>query len=367
MVRHLALNKDYHPSSPVLGSVEAPEHATLGAKAFKLAPSSPEGPLVVLWNSLPTFSNIVSYILVPLTLPFAAFHFVFNIYSMLRTRNTLEGKVVLITGASSGLGKALAAVFYREGCRLILCSRNKDQLASVRLELLQKPSNRETVYPPVIVPMDLADIGQIGVKAGEALGIYGHVDLLVNNAGISYRGEVVHTNLEVDQQLMQVNYMGTVALTKAILPSMIQRKAGHVVMVSSVQGKIGIPFRSCYSASKHALQAFSDCLRAEVHQDKIGVTVIDPGYIQTNLSMNAVTGSGERYGMMDKTTASGETPEKVASEIIRAVKQGKKELVIASFTTRLAIYLRTVFPALFFVIMNHRASKKEGAVNTKQE
>nr|CAG4644019.1 EOG090X07KM [Lepidurus arcticus] len=294
------------------------------------------------------------------------FQFFFNLYINLRSQNTLEGKVVLITGASSGLGKALAVAFYKQGCRLILCSRGKEQLDAIRLELLQMSTSRETLYPPVVIPMDLSDVKQIEIKAKEALGIYGYLDILVNNAGISYRGEVLHTKLDVDQQLMQVNYIGPVALTKALLPSMIKRKAGHIVMVSSVQGKIGIPFRSCYSASKHALQAFSDCLRAEVNKDKVMVSVIDPGYIQTNLSLNAVTASGGRYGVTDKATAQGETPEKVAWEITRAVKQGKEELIIAGFTTRFVIFLRTLFPSLYFLIMNHRASKKEG-LGAKQD
>ncbi|XP_049558094.1 dehydrogenase/reductase SDR family member 7B isoform X4 [Orcinus orca] len=147
-----------------------------------------------------------------------------------------------------------------------------------------------------MVTFDLTDPGAIVGAAAEILQCFGYVDVLINNAGISYRGTIVDTSLDVDKRVMETNYFGPVALTKALLPSMIRRRQGHVVAISSIQGKISVPFRSAYAASKHATQAFFDCLRAEVEQHDIEVTVISPGYIHTNLSLNAVTADGSNDG-----------------------------------------------------------------------
>lgn len=136
---------------------------------------------------------------------------------------------------------------------------------------------------------------------------------------------------------------------------MIKRSSGHIVQVSSIQGLIGIPMRSAYAASKHAMQAFSDSLRAEVAEHNIHVTVVSPGYIKTQLSLNAVTGSGSSYGKLDKTTDQGATPEEVAEKIVKVVVQKKKEAVIAAFIPKIGVLLRYYCPSLFFYVMARRA------------
>ncbi|XP_073501855.1 dehydrogenase/reductase SDR family member 7B-like [Phyllobates terribilis] len=144
----------------------------------------------------------------------------------------------------------------------------------------------------------------------------------------------------------------------AVLPSMIKNKRGHIVAISSVQGKISIPFRSAYSASKHATQAFFDCLRAEMVPHDIAVTVVSPGYIQTNLSLNAVTDDGSTYGVMDKNTAEGKTPKEVALIVFRAVGERSKDVLVAGLVPTLAVYLRALAPKIFFSIMAARAKKE---------
>lgn len=151
-------------------------------------------------------------------------------------------------------------------------------------------------FPPVIVSLDLTDITSLPGKVAEILNIFGHIDILINNGGISVRSDIMSTAMDVDIKVMLVNYFGTVAMTKAVLPSMIERKEGKIVCVSSVQGKFAIPYRSSYTASKHALQAFCDSLRAEMDEHNVSVTVVSPGYINTSLSMNALTGNGKAYG-----------------------------------------------------------------------
>ncbi|KAL1452279.1 hypothetical protein WDU94_006565 [Cyamophila willieti] len=277
-------------------------------------------------------------------------------------RAMLIGKVVLITGASSGLGEALAHKFYMCGCRLILASRRRDELERVKNDLMKRLADIPT-YAPVVLELDLSDFTTMEERMETALSIFSHIDILINNGGISYRGDIMSTNTDVDYKVMLVNYFGQVAITKALLPSMTRRGSGHIITVSSVQGKIAIPHRSAYAASKHALQAFCDTLRAEVASTGVKVTLISPGYIHTRLSMNAITGSGHTYGVMDEATATGYTPEYVAQRILEAVIADEKDVVISSLGPRLAILLRCLLPRLYFYIMRRRAKKLSHAMH----
>lgn len=144
---------------------------------------------------------------------------------------------------------------------------------------------------------------------------------------------------------------------------MIQSNKGHIVMISSVQGKIAIPFRSSYAASKHALIAFSDTLRAELANTNIKVCVVSPGYIKTNLSVNAVTGDGSNYGILDSTTASGLSPDKVARSIALSILKNDKEVLLCPSIHKLAIFLRIMAPGLYFYIMKRRAIKESKPKN----
>lgn len=270
----------------------------------------------------------------------------------------LQDKVVLITGASSGLGEALAYRFYEAGCKVILASRRLDELERVKTNMMASSQKKNRASnTPAIIRLDLADLKTVPEKAKQALEVHGRIDVLVNNGGISFRGEASETDVEVDVKVMMVNYFGQVALTKAVLPSMIDRKEGSIVAISSVQGKIGLPFRSAYSASKHATQAFYDCLRAEVAHFNIHVCVVSPGYIRTNLSMNALTGSGSTYGVTDETTASGTDPDDVAERVLEAIVNRRCDVVVATCLPRLVVYLRVLFPWLYFVLMSSRAKR----------
>jgi len=272
----------------------------------------------------------------------------------------LRGKVVLITGASSGLGEACAHAFYRAGCRVIICARTEEELTHVikDLENVQRKWPSEEVK---FVTFDLADIPGISAAMKQANSFYGHVDILINNGGISYRGSIIDTKIEVDVSVMNINYFGAVAVTKGLLPKMVERNSGHVVAISSIQGKVAIPFRSAYSSSKHAVQSFFDTLRAEVAQHGIHVSVISPAYIQTNLSLFAVTSSGKTYGKMDETTKSGMTAEAVAREVVHSVAARRNELLLGPFHYRLATYLRNILPDAFAKVMAKRAQKQIGA------
>ncbi|NWR53319.1 DRS7B reductase, partial [Regulus satrapa] len=302
--------------------------------------------------------DFTSTVIVPLLCGSLGLFGLFRLLQWMRMRAHLQGAVVLVTGATSGLGRECAKAFHAAGSKLVLCGRDSEKLKELAQELRAVKNHRKNTHEPHTVVFDLSDTKSVVSAAEEILKALGHVDILINNAGISFRGTIVDTRLDVDKKVMETNYFGPIALTKALLPSMIKRRQGHIVAISSVQGKISIPFRSAYAASKHATQAFFDCLRAEVEQYDIEVTVVSPGYIQTNLSLNAVTADGSRYGVMDKSTAEGQTAAEVAQVVLNAVGRKKKEVLVAGLTPCLAVYLRNLCPRLFFTLMASRAKKE---------
>ena len=250
-----------------------------------------------------------------------------------------EKKVVWITGASSGIGAAMAREYSKAGVMLILSSRKANDLEAVKSSC-KFPERIE------ILPLDLSDCSDVHNTVKRAIALFGFIDVLVNNAGISQRSLAAETSLEVDRQIFEVNYFGTIALTKALIPHFRERSKGHFVVITSVVGKIGTPLRSSYSASKHALHGFFDSLRAELHDYKIKVTLICPGFVNTNVSINALMGQGQKQGTKDKATANGLTPESFAKKAIRAIKSEKQEVVIGGFLESLAVYVKRFFPLI---------------------
>src|SRR5947209_3097798 len=232
-----------------------------------------------------------------------------------------RGKVVWITGASSGIGEALARGFADSGSRLILSSRREDELK--RVAGLCTAAESVTV-----IPLDLSRPELMSGAARHALDIAGHIDVMVHNGGVGQRAFAADTQYFVDDLLMRTNYLGPIALTKALLPSIRSRRQGHFIVVTSVLGKFGLPGRSGYCASKHALHGFFDTLRAELWRDGIRVTLVLPGYVRTNVSINALTGNGAALGQMGAGTAAGVRPDVCAERIIAAVVSGKPEITV---------------------------------------
>lgn len=248
--------------------------------------------------------------------------------------------VVWITGASSGIGEAITYQVNEKGAKTIISARRKEELERVKSGC----KHPENVH---IITLDLGDAFAINQKAKEAESIHGHVDILFNNGGISQRDKALNTKIDVDRKIMEVNYFGTIALSKALLPRMIERKKGHHVITSSAVGIISTPLRSSYSASKHALHGFYDALRSEHHEDKIKVTIACPGFITTNISKNALMGDGKAQGKMDNAQANGMSPETCAKLMIRAVEKNTEEIYIGGFKEKLGIYVKRFFPTLF--------------------
>ena len=250
-----------------------------------------------------------------------------------------SGKVVWITGASSGIGEALALELASRGATLVLSARRAERLD----EVLERCAASDE---HLVVPLDLTETDTLTLAAKSVLDRFGRIDVLINNGGISQRGTVAETALEVDREIMEVNYMGAVALTKAVLPSMLARRAGQIVVVSSLIGKIGTPMRSAYAASKHALQGFSDCLRAEVHDQGVGVTVICPGYVRTEITKKALTPDGSSFGEMGSGQINGMSTQEFARRCARAIERRVDESMIGGrevWAARLAPFFPRVY------------------------
>lgn len=247
--------------------------------------------------------------------------------------------VAWITGASSGIGEAIAKTLSQKGYRLILSARRESELERVKKEC----SNPDSIQ---LLPLDLTEIDSFDQKVKQALSFFGQIDLMVHNGGISQRSLIKDTKLNVDRQLMEVNFFGTVALTKVLLPHFIQRKSGHFVVITSLVGKFASPFRSSYAASKHALHGFFDTLRAEHFQDQIDVTLVCPGFIKTQVSINALTEDGTPLKSMDDAQANGMSPELFAEKLFPAIQAKKQEVYIGGKET-FAVYLKRFLPGLF--------------------
>ncbi len=248
-------------------------------------------------------------------------------------------KTIWITGASSGIGAALTIAFSNYDANLIISSRNEQKLNEVR----EKCKHPEKVS---IIPLDLANFSSLNDKVKVALESFDGIDILINNGGISQRSFAVETALKVDQQIFDVNYFGTVALTKLLLPYFIKKESGQIVVISSVIGKFGTPLRTSYAGSKHALQGFFDSLRAEIHDKNIAVTIICPGYVSTEVSNNALTADGTQYNINDKGNANGMSSDVFAKKALKVISKRKQEAVIGGNLEVLAVYIKRFFPRL---------------------
>lgn len=255
-------------------------------------------------------------------------------------------QTVWITGASSGIGEALAVEWSKRGARVVLSARNAGELERVRATCADPPRH-------LVRPLDLTDETAITRVAEEVLRETPGIDILVHSGGVSQRSLAVDTELRVDRAIMDLNYFGTIALTKAVLPSMLRRGSGTIVPITSVIGYVGIPLRSAYAASKHALHGFFEALRAEVASQGVRVTMVVPGYIRTNVSRNALRADGSAYGVTDETHAKAMLPAVAARRIVDAVARGKAEVHVGGKEIH-AIWLRRFLPGVVRRILPRR-------------
>jgi len=249
-----------------------------------------------------------------------------------------EDTVVWITGASSGIGEACAIEANKKGATVIISARRQAALEKVK-ESCADPSKVH------VITLDLVKSEEMPAKVAKALTIVDKIDVLINSGGVSQRSLIKDTDFEVYRSMMEINFFGTIALTKALLPHFIKNQSGHVSTITSLMGMFSSPKRSGYCASKHALHGFFDSMRAEHYDDNIEVSLICPGYVTTEISMNALTADGSPQQKMDRTTARGISAEKCAQKIIRAIERKKDEVYIGGKEIG-AIYLKRFAPWL---------------------
>ena len=254
-----------------------------------------------------------------------------------------SNKVAWVTGASSGIGVEMVRQLEKAGAKVILSSRSADKLEEIRLTL-KDPSKH------LVLALDLENSSNFEQLTAQVIAKYGQIDFLFNNGGLSQRSEAGDTPLEVDRRIMEINYFGNVALTKAVLPYMRKQQSGHFIVISSIAGKFGFFLRSAYSASKHALHGFYESLMLEEEKNGVKVTIACPGKINTNISVNALNEKGSTHGEMDHNQETGMSAEECVSQLLNAVEKEKKEVLIGNKEIK-AVTLKRFLPKLFWKVI----------------
>ncbi len=252
-----------------------------------------------------------------------------------------QNKVIWITGASSGIGEALAYAFAAQKAKLILSARRVDELERVKKNCNLPDSDI------LILPMDVSEYELMAQYTQKAITHFGQIDVLINNAGLGHWSKVSDTGLGVIKKIMDTNFMGGVALTKAVLPEMLARKQGQIVVISSVMGKIYTPKQSAYAASKQALHGFYNALRAEVFREGINVLLVCPGFVKTNIAKSSLNKDGVASNRESTNITNGLPPKFVAGKILDAISSDKQEIIIAGTKEKLAVMLNRFAPGLF--------------------
>lgn len=255
-----------------------------------------------------------------------------------------KDKVVWITGASSGIGEALAYAVNKKGARLILSARREEELERVKKNCTGNPDD---IF---VLPLDLVKQDEFAAKVAVAESHFDGVDILINNGGVSQRAYALESEMSSIRQLMEINFFGTIALTKAVVPAMVERGHGHVVVISSVMGKFGTKYRSAYAASKHALHGWFDCLRQEVQEDGIDVSLVCPGYVKTNVTKNALKADGSKLNEMGDAHKKAMSPDSFAEKLLPKLSAGKQEIYIGGKEIA-AVYLKRLAPRLLNKIL----------------
>jgi dehydrogenase/reductase SDR family protein 7B len=274
----------------------------------------------------------------------------FSLLSRIQLANMSASTVYWITGASSGIGEALALRLAQEGNALILSGRN-----TLALENLQAQCNKK-ISEVAILPFDMLNIQEFPMLAKQAVDFFGHVDVLVNNAGASQRSLAMETSETIERKIIELNYFAPVALSKALIPYFVKQKSGHIVVVSSIAGKFGFTLRSSYAAAKHALIGYFEALRLELISIPICITLVFPGRVKTNISFSALKSDGTAHGMMDEGQRKGISAEKCARAIEKAIIKRSYEVLIGG-AELIPVYLKRFCQPLFYYIIKRVKTK----------
>jgi dehydrogenase/reductase SDR family protein 7B len=254
-----------------------------------------------------------------------------------------QGKTAWITGASSGIGEALARGLADRGAALILSGRRLDALQAVADSL-----DAQTL----VLPFEATDLDALPAISARAIAWRGGVDMLINNAGVSQRSLALDTEFQVYRQIMEIDYFAPVRLTQLVLPHMVERGSGHLSVVSSVAGKVGVPLRTGYCSAKHAVVGYFDALRAEVEQAYgLTVSVITPGSVATQVAVNAFSGDGGQYNRADPNIDNGMPVDEAARIILDGIAAGQREIPVAQGGELSLLKMRAADPEAAFAAL----------------
>ncbi|TRX66109.1 SDR family oxidoreductase [Carboxylicivirga sp. M1479] len=269
----------------------------------------------------------------------------------------MQDKVIIITGASSGIGLACAREFAQRGAKLAIAARSVDKLAEIEQEL--KSNGHEVIAVGTDVSIE-ADCKHL---VSETLKAYGRIDILVNNAGISMRARFEDADLNVLKQLMDVNFWGTVYCTKYALPSILENK-GSVVGISSIAGYVGLPGRSGYSASKFAMQGFLETIRIENLKKDLHVLIAAPGFTASNVRKVALTADGSNQGVTPRKEEKMMSAEEVAVHLAHAILKRKRTLILTFLEGKFTVFLKKIAPRLLEKLaFDHMAKEPNSPVH----
>jgi dehydrogenase/reductase SDR family protein 7B len=256
----------------------------------------------------------------------------------------VQNKVIWITGASGGIGEALARELAADGARLILSARRKSELERVRASLANSTQH-------LLLPLDITDSAAVTLALHTIKQQIGGLDWLINNAGVSQRALITDTTSDTDRKLFEVDYFAQINLTRQALPLLLADGGGKVVFISSVAGLVGTQYRGSYSAAKAALHLWANSLRAEMFEQGLSVATIFPGFVKTDVSRHALTGDGSTLGQMDDAQANAMSAEAFAEQAVKALLKGKNYIVIGGLKERLAALVSRLSPELLYKII----------------
>ena len=262
-----------------------------------------------------------------------------------------KNKIIVITGASSGIGKSMAIAFAKSEAKLFLVARSLENLELVKIECLNYCKYVEVYQLDVSKESDIQKFAEIISRS------ISKIDILINCAGVSQRSIIKETAIEVERKIMETNFWGTVNVTKSLLPFLEKSNKGNIVIISSLAGIFGTPFRGAYSASKHALKGYFETLRLEYDNDDIKILLVYPGFIDTSISYNSLTGNGELHRQNSENQKNGISPDECASKILEAIINGKKEIVIGGKET-LMVFFKKYLPSLFYYLIKKQKNLK---------
>ena len=257
---------------------------------------------------------------------------------------------IWITGASSGLGEALSIAFAQKGATIVLSGRNEEKLEQVKKQCKKPKKN-------FVIPFDISDVEQAKEAYEIAIEKAGKIDWLINNAGVSQRSLIMDTSEAVERQIMEVDYFAQTRLTRLVLPEMIAQGGGKIVMVSSIAGLVGTQYRGAYSAAKAAIHLWANSLRAELYDNGIEVATIFPGFIKTNVSINALTGDGSVQGTMDEATSNGLTATAFAKQVVKALSKDKEYIIVGGRQEKLATRVNRLSPPKLYKLIRQSQVK----------